>query len=89
MLAESVAERMKKKGYYANCVCLWIKDTELQSFERHLTLKSPTNVSEDIAKNCYDLFLKNYDTLVGLFKVKCLSNDCSSVSFIHRHTQLA
>lgn len=61
LLAESVAERMKKKGYYANCVCLWIKDTELQSFERHLTLKSPTNVSEDIAKNCYDLFLKNYD----------------------------
>ncbi len=61
MLAESVAERMKKKNYYAHGVSLWVKDTDLCSFERQMQLSSPTNISEDIAKNCYKLFLDNYD----------------------------
>ena len=60
MLAESVAERMKKKGYFANCVCLWVKDTELKSFERQMALKFSTNVSDDIAESAYQLFLENY-----------------------------
>lgn len=60
MLAESVAERMKKKGYFASCVCLWVKDTELKSFERQMALKFSTNVSDDIAESAYQLFLENY-----------------------------
>ena len=61
LLAESVAERMKKKDAYASCVALWVKDTNLKSFERQIALASPTNVSEDIAKNAYKLFVENYD----------------------------
>ena len=61
LLSESVAERMKKKGYYARCVSLWIKDTNLSSFERQLVLIGATNVSDDIAKVAYQLFLDNYN----------------------------
>ena len=61
MLAESVAERMKKKNFYARGVNLWVKDTNLMSFDRHALLDNPTNVSEDIAKVCYRLFKDNFD----------------------------
>lgn len=60
LLAESVAERMKKKGYYASSVSIWIKDTQLKSFERQLTLPTSTNISEDIAQSAYKLFVDNY-----------------------------
>lgn len=61
MLAESVAERMKKKNFYARGVSLWVKDTNLESFDRHLMLDNPTNVSEDIARACYSLFKANFE----------------------------
>lgn len=61
MLSESVAERMKEKGFYAKSVSIWIKDTKLNSFDRQMQLSSPTNVSEDIATACYKLFLDNFD----------------------------
>ena len=61
MLAESVAERMKKKNFYAKGVSVWIKDTNLESFDRQMLLDNPTNVSEDIAKACYRLFKENFD----------------------------
>ena len=60
MLAESVAERMKEKGVYATTVSLWVKDTELKSFDRQMRVH-PTNLSEDIAKGCYKLFLENFN----------------------------
>lgn len=61
LLAESVAERMKKKGYYANSVSVWIKDENLKSFERQTTLAISTNISEDIALSAYKLFIDNYN----------------------------
>lgn len=61
MLAESVAERMRKGGYYGKVVSLWVKDTDLNSFERQLTLPTPTDVSADIGREGYRLFLENYD----------------------------
>ena len=61
VLAESVAERMRHKGYYGVTVSLWVKDNTLQSFERQVSLKCPTNVSIDIAEAAYRLFLEHYD----------------------------
>ena len=61
MLAESVAERMTKKDYYGSTVSLWVKDTNLHSFERQAVLDSPTNVSVDIGNLAYKLFLEHYD----------------------------
>lgn len=61
MLAESVAERMRERGYYARGVSLWVKDSNLVSFDRQALLSNITNVSEDIAKNCFDLFKKHFN----------------------------
>lgn len=61
LLAESVSERMKKKGYYAGCVSLWVKDAELKSFDRQAVLSTSTNISDDIAIEAYKLFVDNYD----------------------------
>lgn len=60
MLAESVASRMRERGYYAKGVSLWIKDTNLQSFDRQMILPNITNVSEDIAQGCMILFKENF-----------------------------
>lgn len=61
VLAESVAERMKHKNYYGRTVSVWIKDRNLMSFERQAQLSYPTNVSFDIGKLAYQLFLEHYD----------------------------
>lgn len=61
MLAESVAERMSKRGYYGKTISLWVKDTNLNSFERQAGLMTPTNVSKDIGALAYKLFLEHYD----------------------------
>jgi DNA polymerase-4 len=61
MLSESVASRMRERGYYAKGVSLWVKDTNLQSFDRQMILPSITNVSEDIAKSCMKLFKEHFN----------------------------
>ena len=61
MLAETIAERMTKRGYYGKTISLWVKDTSLVSFERQASLMTPTNVSSDIGGMAYQLFLDNYD----------------------------
>lgn len=60
MLSESVASRMRERGYYARGVSLWIKDSNLQSFDRQMILGNITNVSEDIAKGCMELFKEHF-----------------------------
>ena len=59
MLAESVVERMKKKGLYATTVSLWVKDTDLKAFDRQVGVRA-TNVVEDVASACFELFRKHY-----------------------------
>lgn len=66
VLAESVAERMVKKGYYGTTVSLWVKDNNLQAFDRQATLECPTNVACDIGKKAYELFLECYDWHSGV-----------------------
>ena len=61
MLAESVIERMKKKNLYATTISLWVKDTDLKSFDRQMHLSNPTNIVEDVASRCFDLFRLHYD----------------------------
>lgn len=60
MLSESVASRMRERGYYARGISLWVKDCELNSFDRQAIMPSITNVSEDIAKGCMELFREHF-----------------------------
>ncbi len=61
VLAESVAKRMRAKGLYCGCVQLWIRDEDLDGIDRQKMLISPTNLADDIATACYQLFVKHYD----------------------------
>lgn len=60
MLSESVANRMRDKGLFCNCVSLWVKDNELQSFERQKKLNIPTNLASEIYESSMQLFKQNY-----------------------------
>lgn len=61
MLAESVAERMKQKGFYASEVSIWVKDCNLNSFDRQTQLGRLSNLAEDFGSCCYRLFKENYN----------------------------
>lgn len=98
MLSESVAERMRKRGFYGKVVSLWIKDTELNSFERQCSLQTPTDVSADIGKEAYKLFLENYDwsldiravgvRISGLVEGKIQCDIFSNVSKLEKNQSL-
>ena len=60
MLSESVVERMNAKNLYATTISLWVKDTELKSFDRQMHVRA-TNVVEDVANACFELFRIHYD----------------------------
>lgn len=60
ILAESVAERMRKEGFWTRDVSLSIKDSTLKYQCWQKKLEFATNLASDIANACLDLF-KNYD----------------------------
>lgn len=60
MLSESVALRMRKKGFYGDTVTVHIRDNTLFSFSRQGKLSSFTCCSKDIAEKAMSLFEKNY-----------------------------
>lgn len=60
ILAEHVAERMRKKGMYALGVSLGIRDDTLEWFEKQSALLSATNIASDIAAECYKIFKQYY-----------------------------
>lgn len=59
VLAESVSSRLKKHGLFANLAVLHVKDNSLSGFTRQGALPC-TQLSEDIARKAFELFLKNY-----------------------------
>ncbi len=60
ILAESVAERMRREGFWAKDVSLIIKDSTLNYQGWQKKLEFSTNLAGDIANACVELF-KNYD----------------------------
>lgn len=65
LLAESVCSRMRDYGFkYARTVSLNITTNRLETITRMKKMKQPTNVSEEVAGEAMDLFLKNFDWFV-------------------------
>lgn len=60
ILAESVAERMRKEGFWTREVSLFVKDATLSCKNWQKRLEFATNLASDIAAACIELF-KNYD----------------------------
>lgn len=61
VLSESVALRMKKQGFTANTIAVFVRDNELISFLCQGNLKYPSQLSSDIAEKAMELFIKNYN----------------------------
>lgn len=59
ILAESVAERMRKENFYCRSVQISIRDNSLFSYERQGRLSIPSCTSQAIFKKAFELFQKN------------------------------
>ncbi len=58
MLAESVAARLRDNGFKCNVVEISVRDNSLFHFTRQRKIKDPTDITSEIAKEAYELFLK-------------------------------
>ena len=61
VLAESVAERLREHGFKARTVQIYIRDKELNSFERQLSLQKPTQVAHELVETGMALFKRCYN----------------------------
>lgn len=59
-LAESVAERMRKKGFLGTTLQIWVRDTQLGSFTRQCVLQRPTCLASEMASCAMDLFRRHW-----------------------------
>ena len=60
-LAESVAERMRELGLMAQTVEISLRRTDLTSFTRQKTLRSPTHISTELCAGAMDLLRRHYN----------------------------
>lgn len=60
-LAESVAERLRAQNLMCQGVQIWIRDNELNGYERQITLEHPTNLSTVILDKAMLLYQKNHN----------------------------
>lgn len=70
VLAENVAKRMREKKMWASTVCLWIKTSDLQSFDVMHKIEYPTNLASTIADECYALFDFNWHKTIRAVGVR-------------------
>ncbi|MCL2530724.1 MAG: DNA polymerase IV [Oscillospiraceae bacterium] len=60
-LAESVAERLRELGLCGKVVQISLRDSELHSFERQLTLQKPTCLASELSAATMQLLRAHYD----------------------------
>jgi DNA polymerase-4 len=61
VLAESVAERLRKHNLKGSTIQIYIRDNELSSIERQAKLLAPSFISGEIAKAALNIFIANWD----------------------------
>ena len=61
ILAESVAQRLRKHNFKGKTVQITIKNAELGSIDRQAQLSGYTCTSRDIASKAYEIFLQSWD----------------------------
>ncbi len=61
LLAEMISKRLLNKGVVTYCLCIHLKDTELNSITRQRKLDDPVFISDEIAKICMSLYMENWD----------------------------
>ena len=61
LLADNVALRLREQHLEGCTVSLWVRDSELNSFERQLKLPDPTNLSSQISQGALQLLYSCWD----------------------------
>lgn len=69
LLAESVAARMREHGLKTRCLNISIRTTELECASAQIQLPLPTDVTDDLARTAYQLFLQNFQNRLPLRSV--------------------
>ncbi|MEG2457073.1 MAG: DNA polymerase IV, partial [Clostridia bacterium] len=84
-LSEMVATRLRKYGLLAGGVSLGLRDTNLHSITRQLTLTSPTSNSSLLAESALKLLLDNYNFAIPLRSISVytqkLTNGYDDIQF--------
>ncbi|MBR2874291.1 MAG: hypothetical protein IKC00_00520, partial [Clostridia bacterium] len=57
---ESVSSRLRSYGFLAGGVSVNMRSNDLSSFVRQKSLPTPTNLADDIARACFEIFKQNY-----------------------------
>ena len=60
-LAQNVASTLRDKGIKGNCIQVVIKDTNLKSISRQVSLPIPTCLAKDIIDNAMNMIEKSWD----------------------------
>ncbi|MBP2640980.1 MAG: polymerase [Firmicutes bacterium] len=60
VLAESVAARLRQHGVKCKTVAIYVRNTELFSFERQGALRNPSSLSSEIVSKAMELFVSHY-----------------------------
>jgi DNA polymerase IV len=66
ILAEAVAARMREMGFLCRTVQIFIRDRQLQSFERQHRLDEPTCLASVMTRVAMELFRANYTWGMGI-----------------------
>ena len=69
LLAENVCLRMKEYGFkFARTLCLTITTNHLNSYTRMRKMEFATRISDEVAKQAFELFKENFDWNQGLVR---------------------
>jgi DNA polymerase-4 len=60
VLSESVAERLRRHNFKSRTIQIYVRDNQLQSFDRQAQLSDYSCIANVIAQKAYEIFLKNY-----------------------------
>lgn len=86
ILAESVAERMRREKFCCKGVQIMIRDNQFTSFERQGRLQIPTCTSQDIFYKAYELFKRNKPEnpvrSLGVRAIQLMTHEYQQLSFL-------
>lgn len=61
VLAESVGRRIREQGFAGRVISISVRNNRLNSFSRQKKISRYTNITKEIAREAYTLFLDNYN----------------------------
>lgn len=85
-LSAQVASRLRKHHFLAGTVTIWVRDTDLKSYEKQRALPGETNDEKAIAKLAMELFDESYDWHAPLRSIGVRTTNLSDEDAPHQMT---